>query len=178
MQLHFSKFHCRDFCILATRSTRSGAMVTPTGFYDYSLYSVLSDEEQMKLAIDRSLIEDNNSIGSIQSSQSVDRQPNYQPNQFTTRARLPSATRHVYDFPRANPNPTNPHPNPSSANLPSADPIMWVCQPFNLFWQYVCQKEWVWKQLLFWSALSWCTGVLLFQNAQHRNLMVSIDTFP
>uniref|UniRef100_A0A8C8M7Z8 SOCS box domain-containing protein n=1 Tax=Oncorhynchus tshawytscha TaxID=74940 RepID=A0A8C8M7Z8_ONCTS len=99
-------------------------MVTPTGFDDYSLYSVLSDEELMKLAIDRSLIEDNNSIGSIQSSQSVDRQPNYQPNQFTTRVRLPSATRHMYDFPRANPNPANPHPNPSPANPPSADPII------------------------------------------------------
>ncbi|XP_021467880.2 ankyrin repeat and SOCS box protein 2 isoform X2 [Oncorhynchus mykiss] len=106
-----------------------GRMGTARGLDDYSLYSTLSDEELMQLVIERSLTEEHNSINAIQSSPPVYWQPNYQPNQFTTNefltnVRHPSATRHMYDFPRANPNPANPPPNPSPANPPLADHII------------------------------------------------------
>ncbi|CDQ67033.1 unnamed protein product [Oncorhynchus mykiss] len=109
-----------------------GRMGTARGLDDYSLYSTLSDEELMQLVIERSLTEEHNSINAIQSSPPVYWQPNYQPNQFTTNefltnVRHPSATRHMYDFPRANPNPANPPPNPSPANPPLADHIMDSC---------------------------------------------------
>ncbi|KAM9420936.1 ankyrin repeat and SOCS box protein 2-like [Salvelinus alpinus] len=106
-----------------------GRMGNPRGLDDYSHYSALSDEELMQLAIERSLTEDHTSINAIQSSPPVYWQPNYQPNQLTTNqfmtgVRHPSATRHMYDFPRANPNPANPPPNPSTANPPLVDHII------------------------------------------------------
>ncbi|KAL0967558.1 hypothetical protein UPYG_G00253770 [Umbra pygmaea] len=115
----------------ATSSTMAVASISltermgpPRRYEDYSLYSGLSDEELMQLAIERSFTEDHSTVSSLQSTQPGYRQPNNRPNlfsnnQFTARTRHPSATMHTYDFPRSNPNSANPPEMITPAKGPS-----------------------------------------------------------
>ncbi|XP_010880749.2 ankyrin repeat and SOCS box protein 2 [Esox lucius] len=108
-------------------------MGTSRGFDDYSLYSALSDDELIQLAIERSFTEDRGYMNSIQSSQAGYWQPNSQPNQFTnnrfiTRIRDTSAAMPLYDFPRRSSNPANPPPNLPNVHFPDVSHLVSVIE--------------------------------------------------